>query len=208
VFVELIDRLRCPNDHEETWLVAAASRTENRRLIDATLGCPVCEAEFAVRDGVVAFGASGASAPMPATEDEVMRAAALLHVQERGLYVLDAGWGSMGPGLLALMSAEYLLVNPPAGINADEGVGILSAVGDRWPLAAASLQGIALERATPARLADAVRVLRPRGRLVAPSSAPVPAGVAELARDDRHWVGEKVSDLVTLGRKKRSGASE
>ena len=204
MFVDLIDRLRCPNDHDDSWLVAAASRTENRRLVEAVLGCPVCAAEFAVRDGAVIFGESGPSAPMPATDDEVMRAAALLHVQERGLYLLDAGWGALVPALLAMMSAQYLLVDPPPGIVADEGVGILSGVADRWPLAAASLQGIALERATPARLADAVRVLKPRGRLVAPSSALVPAGVAELARDDRHWVGEKISDVVTLGRANRS----
>lgn len=203
MFVELIDRLRCPNEHEDTWLVAAASLTQNRRLIDATLGCPVCDAEFAVRDGAVVFGESAPGASMPAGEDEVMRAAALLHVEERGLYVLEAGWGSLAAALLALMSAEYLLVDPPTATVVDEGAGVLVGVGDRWPLAAASLQGIALERATPARVADAVRVLKPLGRLVAPVAAPVPAGVRELARDDRHWVGEKVPDVVTIGRAPR-----
>lgn len=203
MFVELIDRLRCPNDHEDTWLVAAALRTEARRLVDATLGCPVCEAEFVVRDGVVVFGAPATSAPMPTAADDVMRAAALLHVQERGLYVLDAGWGSLAPALLPLISATYLLVDPPPGIVAEEGVGILVGIGDRWPLAAASLQGMALERASPPRVKDAVRVLKLRGRLVAPSSVPVPVGVSELARDARHWVGEKISDMVTLGRASR-----
>lgn len=203
MFVELIDRLRCPSDHEDAWLVAAASRTENRRLIDATLGCPVCEAEFTVRDGVVFFGERAPGVAMPAGEEEAMRAAALLHVQERGLYVLDAGWTSLAPALLALMNAVYLLVDPPAETVADEGMGVLVGVGDRWPLAAASMQGIAIERATPARVADAVRVLMPRGRLVAPCSAPVPPGVTELARDDRHWVGEKISDVVTLRRAPR-----
>ena len=203
MFIELIDRLRCPNDHEDSWLVAAASRTEHRRLVEATLGCPVCSAEFTVSAGAVRFGEPALGAPMAATEDDVMRAAALLHVQERGLYVLEAGWGSLAPGLQALMSADFLLVDPPAGTVAQDGAGILHGIGDRWPLAAASLQGIALERATPARLADAVRVLAPRGRLAAPSSAPVPAGVTELARDDRHWVGEKPADVVTLGRARR-----
>ncbi len=200
MFVELIDRLRCPNDHEDTWLVAAASRTEARRLVEATLGCPVCEAEFVVRDGVVVFGEPAPGAPMPVADDEVMRAAALLQVQEGGLYVLEAGWGSLAPALLPLVSAEYLLVDPPAGIVAEEGVGIMVGIGDRWPLAAASLQGMALERASAPRVTDAVRVLQLRGRLVAPSAVPVPAGVNELARDARHWVGEKISDLVTLGR--------
>lgn len=203
MLVELIDRLRCPHVHEDSWLVAAVSRSEHRRLVDATLGCPVCSAEFEVRDGIVSFGKAVRSAPMPATEDEVMRAAALLCVEEHGLYVLDAGWGSMAPGLRALMSAGYLLIDPPAGIVAEEGVGILSGVGDRWPLAGASLHGIALERATSARLADALRVLRTGGRLVAPASAPVPAGARELARDERHWVAEKVGDVIPLARARR-----
>ena len=198
--VELIDRLRCPNEHEETWLVAAASRTAHRRLIDATLGCPVCEAEFDVRDGAVLFGAPRATAAMPAGEDEAMRAAALLHIQERGLYLLDAGWGSLAPALLALLPADYLLVDPPSHVAADEGISVLVGTGDRWPLAAASLQGIALAASSPARLEGAVRLLKLRGRLVAPVSLPVPVGMHELARDARHWVAEKTADVVTLGR--------
>lgn len=200
MLVELIDRLRCPHVHSDSWLVATVSRTEHRRLVDATLGCPVCGAEFEVRNGVVSFGEAVCSAPMMATEDEVIRSAALLRVEERGLYVLDAGWGSLAPGLLALITAEYLLIDPPAGIVAEESVGILSGVGDRWPLAGASLHGIAIERATSARLADALRTLRTGGRLVAPASAQVPSGARELARDERHWVAEKVGDVVSLAR--------
>lgn len=203
MLVELIDRLRCPHVHEDSWLVAAVARAEDRRLVDATLGCPVCNAEFEVRDGVVSFGDPVPSAPMPASEDEVMRAAALLHVEERGLYVLDAGWGSLAPGLLALMIAEYLLVDPPAGSAAADGVGILSGVGDRWPIASAALHGIAMERATSARLNDALRILRAGGRLIAPADADVPAGARELARDERHWVAEKVGEVIPLARARR-----
>ncbi|MBA4070907.1 MAG: hypothetical protein C0497_03585 [Gemmatimonas sp.] len=203
MLVELIDRLRCPHVHEDSWLVAAVSRAEHRRLVDATLGCPVCNAEFEVRGGVVSFGEATPSAPMPATDDEVLRAAALLHVEERGLYLLDAAWGSLAPGLLVLITAEYLLVDPPAGITAADGAGILSGVGDRWPLAGASLHGIAMDRATSARLADALRILRAGGRLVAPASAVLPAGARELARDERHWVAEKAGDVITLSRAQR-----
>jgi uncharacterized protein YbaR (Trm112 family) len=206
VNVELIDRLRCPNAHEETWLVAAASRTEHRRLIEATLGCPVCDAEFDVHDGRVMFGevpATRAATPMPASEDEALRAAALLAVQEGGLYLLDGGWGSLAPALLELQAAQFLLVDPPSDIGADGGLNVLVGTGDRWPLAAATLQGIALDQGSSQRVAGAVRLLAPRGRLVAPAGADVPAGVTELARDDRHWVAEKVADIVTLGRARR-----
>jgi hypothetical protein len=42
--IEFIDLLRCPNPHEETWLVAALHRMDGRLVIDAKLGCPVCSA--------------------------------------------------------------------------------------------------------------------------------------------------------------------
>lgn len=201
MFVELIDRLRCPNDHADTWLVATASRTAHRYLIDATLGCPECDAEYDVRDGDVYFGTPMASAAMPDSEDEAMRAAALLSMQERGLYLLDGGWASLASAVQGILDVDLLLADPPfAPGTASAGQGTLRGIGDRWPLASASLHGIALDRATPARIADAVRVLRAAGRLVAPVGAALPAGVRELARDERHWVAEKVGDVIPLRR--------
>jgi hypothetical protein len=205
VFVELLDRLRCPNDHADTWLVAAVSRTAHQRLIDATLGCPECGAEFVLRDGELLLGAPAASSPMPVTEDAVMRAAALLRLEERGLYLLDGAWGSLAAALRELLDVDLILADPPAapvGMGA-VGQGILRGIGDRWPIAGGALHGIALDRATPQRTTDAVRVLRTGGRLVAPASAAVPAGTRELARDERHWVAEKADDVVPLVRARR-----
>ena len=202
MFVELIDRLRCPNDHADTWLVATASRTAHRHLIDATLGCLECDAEYEVRDGDVFFGAPVASEAMPDSEADAMRVAALLNLQERGLYVLDGGWASLASAVQGILDVDLLLADP-ASAAASAGQGTLRGIGDRWPLAAASLHGIALDRATPARTADAVRVLRAAGRLVAPVSAALPAGVRELARDERHWVAEKVGDVILLSRARK-----
>ena len=53
MFVELVDLLRCPRPHEDTWLVAAAEAMSGRHIVRGTLGCPVCEAEYPIRDGVV-----------------------------------------------------------------------------------------------------------------------------------------------------------
>jgi len=44
VFVELIEALRCPRPHEDAHLVASATRTEARHIVDGVLGCPVCGA--------------------------------------------------------------------------------------------------------------------------------------------------------------------
>jgi len=55
MFIELVDSLRCLSPHDETWLVAAASRMDGRHLIDGVLGCPVCRREYAIRDGTAWF---------------------------------------------------------------------------------------------------------------------------------------------------------
>lgn len=215
--VDLIDRLRCTGEHADTWLVAAATRTAHRYLIEATLGCHECGAEFEIRDGELWLGARVESAPMPVNADEAMRAAALLRIEERGLYLLEGGWGSLAVALRQMLDVDIILVDPPAEVSArvataatasgggEDGVGkcTLRGVGDRWPIAGASLHGIAVERATGARLNDALRVLRAGGRLIAPATAAVPAGAHELARDERHWVAEKVGDVVPLGRARR-----
>lgn len=215
MYVDLIDRLRCPNVHADTWLVAAATRTAHRRLIEATLGCHECGAEFEVREGELWFGARAESASMPVSADETMRAAALLRLEERGLYVLEGGWGSLAAALQQVQDVDIILADPPPVVSARaaadmSGDGVdaigkctLRGVGDRWPIAGASLHGIAIERATSARLADALRILRAGGRLVAPASAAVPAGAHELARDERHWVAEKVGDVISLARAPR-----
>ncbi|MBI2407698.1 MAG: hypothetical protein HYV19_05305 [Gemmatimonadetes bacterium] len=203
MFVELIDRLRCLNIHTDTWLVAAASRSANRHLIDATLGCPECDAEYEVRDGEVWFGEVVPRATTePMNVDDAMRAAALLKCQEHGLYVLDGAWGGLAAALQQIVDVDLLLTDPPSvpSTHAAAGQGTLRGVGERWPLASASLHGMALDHATDARTADALRVLRPGGRLVAPVGSPLPAGARELARDDRHWVAEKAADVITLRR--------
>jgi hypothetical protein len=48
--------------------------------------------------------------------------------------------------------------------------------------------------------------VKPKGRVVAPAEVPLPDGVRELARDGRHWVGERQAvpapALVQLGRQR------
>lgn len=204
MLVELIDHLRCPNDHEEAWLVAVSARPARGRLTEGTLGCPVCDATFPVRGGDVFMGDGIASEPMPAGEHDAMRAAALLRLEEHGRYLLDGGWGSLASALRELLDVDLLLADPPTDHpESAAGQNVLRGVGDRWPLAVASMHGVALDRTSPGRLADAVRILKPGGRLVAPAAAPLPAGVAELARDERHWVAEKIADVIKLSRIRR-----
>src|SRR3954462_15554710 len=55
MFVEIVDALRCPRAHEESWLVLAAQRTEDRHVLEGTLGCPVCHATYPIHGGIAEF---------------------------------------------------------------------------------------------------------------------------------------------------------
>ena len=60
-------------------------------------------------------------------------------------------------------------------------------------------------RLSPLRSDVMASALRAGGRLVGPASVAVTAGVQELARDDRQWVGVKrdvTSRLVTIGQRR------
>jgi uncharacterized protein YbaR (Trm112 family) len=202
VFIELVSALRCPAPHEETWLVAASARMAGRRIVEGVLGCPVCHAEYAIRDGVAHFAeVAGPPDDVPAPpvdEAEVMRAAALLDLAAPGgLVILGGRWDAFATPLAELTDARFLLVNPVVRVPPSEQTSAVRA-GDRLPVAPASARAVALDAATAsdARLTSAVRVLRPAGRLVAPAACALPAGVTELARDDRHWVAERAHEAV------------
>ncbi len=217
MFVELIDTLRCPRPHADTWLVAAARETRDRSVVRGTLGCPSCRAEYPIEGGVAAFDEAPRAAPAPepvhegvpeTLHEEALRLAALLGLTGAGGIVAAAGtWDATVDPLLQVADVRVVLVEPARPYVPREPVGAL--VGAWLPVAAASLRGVALDgpTAVPERLAAAARALRAGGRLVAPAHAPVPEGVRELARDARHWVGERdaVPSAVVPLRRARPG---
>ena len=201
MFIELVDSLRCLEPHDETWLVAAASRMEARHLIEGVLGCPVCHREYAVRDGTGWF-----SARQPDAADEglttfaadsdpahMTRAAALLDLgQPGGIVVLGGSWATYADAIAELGAAHVVVLNTRASESSVQEVSSI-VVDDRLPFGTAALRGVAVDRgqASPGFLSSAATSLRSRGRLVAPSDAAVPGGVEVLARDDRVWVAER-----------------
>jgi uncharacterized protein YbaR (Trm112 family) len=200
MFIELVDLLRCPRDHEDSWLVAAIHEKSDRDILGGILGCPICGAEYPIRQGVAIFGdTSSTTGAEPARtrydetdDDAAMRCAAMLDLFDPGgAIILGGTWGRAARALLDITPVSILLVDPPAGVAIGNGLSAIR-IGDRLPVAPGSLRGIALDERTGVQtLVDAaVRALKPRGRLVAPVSAAVPVEVTERARDDRHWVGE------------------
>ena len=204
MFIELVDALRCPVPHEESWLVASAIRMESRHIVEGTLGCPVCAAEYPIHRGVVDFRGN-ALAPTarsaPGDSEQAMRLAALLDLSDaHGFAVLLGEWGNHALQLAAVTDVPLVLVDPSADMTGSPGISVVRSDGS-LPLAAGAARATAIDCADPARVASALRATRAKGRIVAPVSVPVPSEVRELARDDTLWVGERdapASPLVSL----------
>lgn len=198
MFIELVDLLRCPRPHEDSWLVAAIYERADRDIVRGVLGCPVCGAAYRIGDRVAIFDESAASrtAPARATYDEsdddmAMRCAAMLNLFDPGGAIVLAGaWARAAHALRDITPVSVLVIDPPEGLPLGNGVSAMR-IGDLLPVAAGALRGVALDGAAVSPLVEsAARAVRPGGRLVAPNAVPMPAGFAEQARDDRHWVGE------------------
>ena len=86
--------LRCPREHEASGLVLAADTIDGRHVVTGVLGCPVCEAEYPIREGVAYF-VDSVPAPAAPRRDDVMRTAAMLGLTEPGGVIALAGrWAS------------------------------------------------------------------------------------------------------------------
>jgi uncharacterized protein YbaR (Trm112 family) len=204
MFIELVDALRCPVPHEESWLVASADRMEARHIVEGTLGCPVCRAEYPIRGGVVDFRREAPRALPPSTAPDpelAMRLAAFLDLSDAtGFAVLVGARGAHAALVRAQVDTPLVLVDPPEHVEGEPGISVLRCDGE-LPLAAGAARGVAIDADSAERVASAVRVTRVAGRVVAPASIPLPEGVRELARDETDWVGERqplASPVVTL----------
>lgn len=215
MFIELVDTLRCPRAHDETWLVARIDRLDGRHIVTGSLGCPICNAQYPIAGGILDMRDVDAAAilppdlvasVLPPNDDDVARAAALLGLSEPGgVVVLSGGAALLADRLEELTSVNLILVSPTSPVPRSPFRSIVL-TSDRLPLATGAVKGVLADAATatPAFLNDAQRALSTGGRLVAPAHTPLPAGVDELARDAREWVavkGASPSGMVSLGRR-------
>ncbi len=218
--IEFIDLLRCPRDHEQSWLVAAFYRMEGRTVIDARLGCHVCGAEYVIREGAAFFDEGEADPHLsPLTgrrfrDDErdaqteaereagSTRIAAFLNLTRPGTLALLTGkWARSAEAVAELANSRILALNPDSLAGGSDSVAEIHASG-RVPLAEHSLDGVALDElhSTPFMFGEAARLLRLGGRLAAAGAAKLPPQFRELARDVNDVVAEYAGDLVALRR--------
>jgi uncharacterized protein YbaR (Trm112 family) len=193
MFIELTDHLRCPVEHDEAFLVLLPDLIDGRSVRSGTLGCPVCDRRFTIRDGVFDTG----DAPAPAEPAAPSRLApdalaALAGVNGPGGYLVlvgapAAGWREIpeqipGVGLVA--------VNPPADVLDQPGVSVLRSA--RLPLKTHSMRGVVLGApygSAPAWVREAARVLLPGLRMVGEGTNPPDDTVDIMASADGVWVG-------------------
>lgn len=181
MFIELTDHLRCPQDHDEEFLVLVPDRMEGRRVIAGHLGCPACGWSTAWHDGIPDFG--GGASPTGAPEFDASGALALLGLDGPGGWVaLVGGAGAVAHALSALLpNVNLVAVNPPADVASGGAVSVIRS--GTWPIKRHALRGVVLSGAdrttATAALASVLPGLRAVGDGALPALGPSDQVIAE-----------------------------
>ncbi len=223
--VDLIELLRCPANHELAPLITVADRRDGEHLLDASLGCVVCGANYLLRDGLLQLTSNdshmrttvaaidvrlpvdvAADAAVDDAEEwredssvqhaEVVRIAALLNLTDASARVMLCGRSlGVAQAIETMTGVTTVSVNPSESARDEASATTFVDVmfmspSARVPLGDRSLAGIAVDAHHAPLLADATRVVRLGGRVLAAVGLPMPAGCRELARDAVEWVAE------------------
>jgi hypothetical protein len=194
MFIELTDHLRCPNEHDESFLVLLPGTIEGRSVRTGDLGCPVCGRTFQLIEGVFETG----DAPATELTDGVLDAdaiTALVGLSGPGGYLTLVGAaGALWSEVAERNSGVALVaINPPPLVVDAPGISVVRS--GRLPLKTGSMRGVVLSRPFADDLhwiREAARVVLPGLRIVGEGKDP-PAGIVELlASADGVWVGARV----------------
>lgn len=194
MLLELTEILRCPADHEESYVVCVTYAVEGSHVVRGVIGCPVCQAEYPIVDGVADLRAEthrrtdaqahsdGAPSAGPLTAEA---AAAFLGLRGPGGYVLLAGSGArLAADLAALVPGVHVVcVNAAEGLPRAVAASYLRAA-NGVPVKSSWMRGVVLgaDCAGEPWLAEGARLLLGGLRMVVEDEGAAPEGVAELAR--------------------------
>jgi uncharacterized protein YbaR (Trm112 family) len=191
MYIELTDHLRCPEAHEESFLVLLPDRVEDRSVRAGQLACPVCGRTFALQDGVLDVG----GAPDRSEHDTGPGAealTALVGLGGPGGYLVVVG----GPGqawqelAAANRGVGMVLVNPPAEVRDEPGASVLR--GGMLPLKSRTMRGVILGEGyggDAGWIEEAARVVLPGLRVVGQGPDPAPDRIELMASAGGMWVG-------------------
>ena len=191
MFIELTDHLRCPEDHQESFLVLLPGKMDGRSVFTGQLGCPVCGRIFELEEGIPQLGA----APEPSTAATRLDGDALTTLA--GLHGPGGYFAIVGP--IASLWREFqegnpgvalVAINPSAGVVDAPGLSVIRS--GRIPLKTRSMRGVALGvpfADDPYWVAEAARVVLPGLRIVGEGATPPEDAVELMASADNVWVG-------------------
>ena len=191
--IELTDILRCPEPHEEQFVVLVPDSMSGRSVRAGRLGCPVCRREYPIEDGITDFG-GGTSGPAWETEIQADALAAFLGLTGPGGYVAIAGGSSiLGLRLVeAIPAVHVVVINPSAGSTEVPQLSLLRA--GSIPVKSRALRGVALLAPfaqDPGWRREATRVVLPGLRVVGQGDPPADQGLTVLASAGAWWVAQK-----------------
>jgi uncharacterized protein YbaR (Trm112 family) len=205
VHIELTEMLRCPEPHEEGFLVMSTGEMRGRMVRSGILGCPHCQREYPIVRGVVRFSGGGAQPPVaraapgpsprPGAPVDAQSLQALLELGGPGGYVVLLGAAARNAvGLAGLMGGIHFVgVGGPAELEELPVLSLL-ACDTMIPLRRSVARAVVIgaDRAASRWLGEAERVLLPGRRLVVEDEvATPPVGISRLAAGQGLWVGEK-----------------
>lgn len=191
MFIELTDHLRCPADHEESYLVLLPDRMEGRSVREGRLGCPLCGCTYTLDRGVLDLGGEAAEPPAT-TLLEPGPLTALVGLGGPGGYLVLAGRPASGWREVAALNPGVALVavNPGADVDDEPGVSVVRS--SSLPLKSRSMRGVVLGSpygSDPGWVADAARVVLPGLRVAGEGRVPDSAAIDVMASAGGVWVG-------------------
>lgn len=193
MFIELTDHLRCPEDHEEAYLVLLPDSVVQRSVQTGELGCPICHRTLYVREGILDVG----DGPPPSIGEPTLdgaSVAALTGLGGPGGYLVLVGsiagrWREVEN---AVNGVSIVAVNGPASLADARGLSVVRCA--RLPLKAASMRGVVLSGefgSDPAWIREGARVLLPGLRVVGEGADPDSRLVDVVASAGGWWVGTR-----------------
>ena len=192
MFIELTDHLRCPADHDESFLVLLPDKMEGRSVRTGHLGCPVCGRTFELKGGVLDTGDAPAPAPDGASVMNADALTTLAGLHGPGGYMTLVGpvaslWSEVAE---ILPGVALVAVNPPDSVADTAELSVLR--GGRLPIKSGSMRGVVLgQQFADDRhwVKEATRVVLPGLRVVGEGKDPPADLVNLLASAEGVWVG-------------------
>lgn len=194
MFIELTDHLRCPADHDESFLVLLPDQMDDRSVRSGQLGCPVCGRTYALVDGVLDIHDAPPAEGLYGSALTAGGLTTLVGLHGPGGYLVlvgpvASGWeelGQLNPGV------ALVAVNPGAEVTDAPGISVLR--GSRIPLKSRAMRGVVLGRPfadDPHWVREAARVVLPGLRIVGEGTDPSPDLIDLMASAEGVWVGTR-----------------